>query len=126
MEQPTRVTVTRAVAAPRLNLLLEETGVTAAFTIEVRIERAEPFVVERSSDDLVRFAAEIGKAYAGSTVTFEPFPLFKTSGELDDAFLEVANESRSKTDELHSSIKTQVGDDEMLCQCCRLLGFVDG
>ena len=30
MEQPTRVTVTRAVAAPRLNLLLEETGVTAS------------------------------------------------------------------------------------------------
>ena len=69
MEQPTRVTVTRAVAAPRLNLLLEETGVTAAFTIEVQIERAEPFVVERTGDDLVRFAAEIGKAYAGSTVT---------------------------------------------------------
>ena len=90
MDQPTRVAVTRAVAAPQLNLLLEETGVTAAFTIEVQIERAEPFVVERSSDDLVRFAAEIGKAYAGS-LEFDEFPLFKTSGELDDAFLEVAS-----------------------------------
>ena len=90
MEQPTRVTVTRAVAAPRLNLLLEETGVVASFTIEVQIERAEPFTVERTGDDLVRFAAEIGKAYAGSTVQFDEFPLFKTSGEVDDAFLEVA------------------------------------
>ena len=66
MEQPTRVAVTRAVAAPRLNLLLEETGVTAAFTIEVQIERAEPFVVERTSDDLVRFIRELERFRAFS------------------------------------------------------------
>ena len=53
MEQPTRVTVTRAVAAPRLNLLLEETGV-AAFTIEVQIERAEPFVVDAHDEGRAR------------------------------------------------------------------------
>lgn len=67
-------------------------GKTAVYTIDVSPGDAAPFTVKRTSADLVKFAAEIAKAYAaGQTqVQFGEFPSFKTSGKVDAAFLNVS------------------------------------